>query len=148
MYQIKFFSLVYIIAVGLKLHTHTHTHTNTSTYTEGCSCTGTPQALQYVCVCLCYSWPAGTSGSEWQPHTHQSPDYSWTRCRLDGWEAGGCWVTGGFFCLSYKDITSSPIWILYDLKMLCNMICVCVCVCVCVCGQSNSVETHKRFQTS
>lgn len=54
-----------------KLHTHAHTLTQALTQ-KAVATLETPQALQCVCVCLCYSWPAGTSGSEWQPYTHQS----------------------------------------------------------------------------
>lgn len=58
-----------------KLHTHMHTnaHTRHKHLQKAGAPVETPQALQCVCVCLCYSWPAGTSGSEWQPYTHHSP---------------------------------------------------------------------------
>lgn len=51
---------------GFTLYCKPHTHKLTCTYTEGRSCNGNPTSPEVcMCVCLYYSWPAGTSGSEW-----------------------------------------------------------------------------------
>lgn len=85
-----------------KLHTHAHTLTQALTQ-KAVATLETPQALQCVCVCLCYSWPAGTSGSEW----HISPRLQLNMVQAGWGRARRCWLTIVCFFVSLLQSTDT-----------------------------------------
>lgn len=92
-----------------KPHTHIDTHALTQ---KAVAALETPQALQCVCVCLCYSWPSGTSGSDWQPYTHQFP-----RLQLNTVQAG--WARGWWMLTDQAGCTR---WVFFSFSWGCSLL--------------------------